>query len=514
MPSTLEAHGKWDLQTLRPLATADGTRRKRLDAEIAKCGFLPRFVSQSSAIGAPTNRTIDAGGVLYELFEQRMRLVNDMVEHAYLQDMAAEVWPGAVIQGEPLTRGDTAVINLPRAPGTLSIVTDLVAGTPRQQSVKVALPSVATIGNARRQLLRKLRPKDSPGILTAQYLRANTLRESSAKLGVDVRGAGFGVQLDASFDSSYKSSTIIASIRQAYYAAAFEPSVAGAAGVFPMSLKADALRSFIGVGNPPLLISRVHYGRLIVITATATSTSEELAAAFKAQWDFAVSGKAALEAHHKKLIDSAEVRVYSIGAVAGGLPDTLTNPLADLDRIYREGLRLSLENPGAPIAFTARHLRGGTLAHVGLVAEYVQPIRAVAGDVDRDLQVWDGAGGGAVDTGVDVAPGDEVAISATGQTWSGVWFTGTHGPEGWPNWQPPDGSPAPELNAHCLIGRFGGGRWFKIGNFWQGTNNTQSTGRLQLNINDNNPYNGDPNQRFSVHVHVTRRSAAAAGIYV
>jgi hypothetical protein len=274
------------------------------------------------------------------------------------------------------------------------------------------------------------------------------------------------------------------------------------------------LSPFIGIGNPPLMISRVHYGRLLVITVTASTSSEDLAAAIKAQWEAAVSGNVSLSAKHKSVIESSEARIYAIGGVSETLPENLTNPLADLDEIYRDGLRLSIGNPGAPVAFTARHLLGGTLAHVGLAAEYVQPVRAVAGDIDRNYAVWDGPGGGAVDTAVDVAPGDGVSITASGQCWSGVWATGTHGAEGWPGWKASDGAPQPRENAHCLLGRFGRGDWFKIGNFWSGTNETQTTGRLQLNINDNNPYNGDPNQRFSVHVHVTRQPAAAAGIYV
>lgn len=263
------------------------------------------------------------------------------------------------------------------------------------------------------------------------------------------------------------------------------------------------------------MISRVHYGRLIVITVTGVATSEELRAAINAQWQAANSGEVALSARYKKVIESSQVRVYAIGGTSQTLPQTLQEPEAELDQIYRGGLALSLNNPGAPIAFSARHLIDGSLAHVGLAAEYVQPVSAIAGDVNQSYPVWDGRDGGAVNTGIDVAPGDQVSIDPLeGQIWSGVWAAGTHGPEGWPNWKAPAGAPAPNENAHCLIGRFGTGDWFKIGTFWSGENKTGSTGRLQLNINDDNPYNGDPQQKFNVNVRVSRKSAAAAGIYV
>ena len=55
-------------------------------------------------MGEPQTRTVDSGGISYQVVEQRRRMVNDVVEHAFLQDISAEVWPGAVIQGIPSLR--------------------------------------------------------------------------------------------------------------------------------------------------------------------------------------------------------------------------------------------------------------------------------------------------------------------------------------------------------------------------------------------------------------------------
>lgn len=488
--------------------------QKLIDEKIDQCGLLPSILAGSISLEESTRR-IDIDGIPYDLLEQRRRLVNDVTEQSYLQDLASLVWPGAIIQGQSLLQGDVAEIKLRHGAGTVQIGTDLVTGNPKSQAAKIAEPSSASIGDARRDILRKLNPKASPGILKTDYQRAHTLREIAVKLGLDVRGGSYGVQLDASYDSSYKSTTVVATIRQTFYVASFDPEGIGSRA-FHDSVEAAELNTFMGSGNPPLMIDSVHYGRLIVVTATAKASSEQIRAALKAQWDASSSkGDVRLSAEHRALLEGSQVRVYAIGAVASTLPTTLTDPVTDLDRVYREGLNFSLDNPGAPIAFTARHLRNWSLAHVGLSAEYVQPVRAVAEDVDQSFQVWDGPGGGPVDTGIEVAPGDKVDISAYGQVWSGVFAAGTHGPEGWPGWDPPGGAPTKNANAHCLIAKFdSNGDWFKIGNSWSGTNNTEATRRLQLNINDNNPYNGDPNQRFTVQVKIARRPASAAGLYV
>jgi hypothetical protein len=94
--------------------------------------------------------------------------------------------------------------------------------------------------------------------------------------------------------------------------------------------------------------------------------------------------------------------------------------------------------------------------------------------------------------------------SASGQIWSGVWGTGLHGPEGWSGGQANAAAPCPAGTANCLVIRFGNGKWIEAGPFWEGSLEDNSGGRLGLNVNDNNPYNGDPKRRWEVLVTVTR----------
>jgi hypothetical protein len=519
--STVTESGQ--LNVLRALNQSkfEASRRTRsktaLNKAIDACGRLRGQVSTSTLVGGPTNRVVEVDGIAYLLIEQRRTLVNDVVEHSYLQDLANEVYPGALIQGEPLTKGDTAPILLPRAGGAVTIVTDMVSTNPGSQSRQVAKPSASSVGNARRKMLQALKPTDSAGILKASYEQAQTVKEGAAKVGVDVRGVGFSVQADASIDSEYKSTSIVAVIRQVYYSAAFDPdpSKPGAAAFLGPDVTAAKLKPFAWPGNPPLYVSTVHYGRALVITATAKASRSELEGAIKAQWGaIAAGGTVDLSARQKEVLDSAQVRVFAVGAVGDTLPTTLTNPVADLDAVYRKGLKFSVNNPGGPIAFTARHIADGSLAHVGLTASYTQPVSAEATDVRLSVPVWDGPGGGPVSTGVRVAPGDHVEITASGSTWSGVWGAGAHGPNGWMGWKADSSAPLPGEDIHAVIARFGPSQYFKVGSFWEGTNTTGSTKVLELNINDNNPYNGDPNQRFTVTVSVRRRPASQAGIYV
>jgi hypothetical protein len=190
------------------------------------------------------------------------------------------------------------------------------------------------------------------------------------------------------------------------------------------------------------------------VAAQGAFSSSEINAAIKAQWTAAASGNVSLDAKSRDVLAGVNVKIYTIG-VPGvlGFQD-ITDPIRDLSQVYQNGLQFSANNPGAPISFFARHITDATLAHVRVAAEYIQPISANAENIDQRFQVWDGPGGGLKDTGIVVAPGDEVIVTASGQVDAGVFATGTHGPEGWPGWRPHANAPylrVDEILRRCWV---------------------------------------------------------------
>jgi hypothetical protein len=490
-----------------------------LDHAVDQCGRMPEIVTGAVPLDNPTTTTVDANGVAYHVTEQRRRLVNDVIEHAFLQDIAGMgVWPGQVIQGRSLTGGDVAPIGpFPRMPGTVNLVTDVITGSPAPQSAKVESPNAASVDQVRRDMLRALNPADSPGLLKADFQRASTFREVGVKVGVSVKGSAFGVDANATLDQTYKQSTVVAVIRQVFYTATFTPDGPRAGGMWPKGTPLADLTRYMGPGNPPLYIDSVQYGRFICVTAQGAFSSSEITAALKAQYNATVNVSGSLDARSKEVLESSQVKIYTIGVPGRSNFQNITDPLAELQQVYRSGLTFSLENPGAPISFTCRHITDGTLAHVGLAADYVQPLSAQGQNVaDARYQMYDGPGGGLVDTGIRVNPKDRVTISAGGQISSGVVLSWPHGPEGWRGHKADPHAPLPSGTAYCLVARFGShpAAWFEVGPFWEGSPSTTFYGRLQLNINDNNTQNGSRNDQWTVRVDVERAGAAAAGVFI
>jgi len=116
-----------------------------------------------------------------------------------------------------------------------------------------------------------------------------------------------------------------------------------------------------------------------------------------------------------------------------------------------------------------------------------------------------------VDTGIDLLNGCDVDIAASGSIWSGVWFTGRNGPEGWHGYVAGPDKPLPGSPPFSLIGKTAQDGYFFIGaglhqTFFNATVPNEGT-RLYLRINDDVPNNG--NGQFMVHVQVWKGQRAA-----
>lgn len=488
------------------------------DQAIDGLGRLGAVENTNVKVGNVAPASVNVNGVNYQVTLERYQMVQDVVEQAYLKDIASMgVWPGQVIQGKALKGGGVAAIGpFARTPGTINISTELVTTTPAAQHAHVAEPSAANVDHARRTILNAIRPTDSAGHLKAEFEQASTLREVGINAGLNVSGSAFNVDANMSLNQTFRESCVVGIVRQTFYSVSFEPSAAGANGFWPESVGMPQLSQYMGTDNPPLYISSVQYGRMICILAKGKFSSQELKAALTARYNASVNVGGNLSVRDQQVLSQSNVMIYTIGVPGYANFQTLTSPVTELDRVFKSGLSFNLQNPGAPVSFTAKHIADNTDAHVSLVAQYIKAVSASAPNFGpRNFSVFDGPGGGTVDTGVVVTPGDSVEVRTTGQIWSGVWFSGTHGPEGWPGHTPDRAAPLPNnANAYSFIISFGGQRWIEAKTYWSGKPPAGASGRLLLGINDNNPYNGDPKKKWTSTVIVRRGDAQSAGVFI
>lgn len=104
-----------------------------------------------------------------------------------------------------------------------------------------------------------------------------------------------------------------------------------------------------------------------------------------------------------------------------------------------------------------------------------------------------------VDTGLDIFPGDSVAVTAKGSIWSGIWLDPANDANGNTARTTNGNFPLPSATPFSLIGRLGPGfSYFPIGTSRVITNTTAAAQRLFLRTNDDVPDNG--NGQFDVTV--------------
>lgn len=488
------------------------------DVVINGYGRMAPVENSTVKIADGPSADIDANGVSYRIKQERHQKVRDVVEQAYLKDIASMgVWPGQVIQGNALKNGGVAAIGpFDRVPGSINISTELITTTPGVQHADIQQPSAATVNQARRTILNAINPTDAAGSVKSSFERASTVKEFGVNAGLNVTGSAFFVDANMSLNQTFEQSCVMGVIRQVYYSVSFEQSAAGSNGFWPTSVLTTDLSAYMGPGNPPLYISSVQYGRLICVLAKGKFSSSELKASLEARYGGPEKIEATADTRLQYVLSESDVTIYTLGVPGYANFQKLSDPIPELDRVYNSGLAFSLQNPGAPISFTAKHIVDNTDAHVSLAAQYMEVLSAVGADVGpTSFSVWDGAGGGTVDTKISVNPGDTVTVNARGKIWSGVAFSGTHGPEGWPGHTPDPAAPHPQgSNAYSFIISIGGREWIEAKTFWSGKPPAGSSGRLLLGINDNNPYNGNPEEKWTATVTVKRGNAESAGIYI
>ena len=152
-------------------------------------------------------------------------------------------------------------------------------------------------------------------------------------------------------------------------------------------------------------------------------------------------------------------------------------------------------NPFATVAMEARNVAELTTATV-LESNGDAPPNLVCGSTFNSPTPCDLRD---ADTGLDIFPGDSVAVTATGSIWSGFLGDATNDANGNTTRTTNGNFPLTSATPFSLIGRLGPGfSYFPIGTSRVITNTTAATQRLFLRTNDDVPANG--NGQFDVTI--------------
>lgn len=538
-PATLEArYGGWS--AVATVATADldaiplGAAVPSVDADDGSVdGYLRSLpdvnVDPVAEHRQPVGVTAEqVDGITYDVSREHASIVTQNEGPWSLSPVLDVLYPGALLQASSLSGGQLAPVagGLARSGGTITVATDIHSqgAPPKSSSATVEKVTQASIQDARQQLLRALAPTDGAADVDYDVRQVRTTEHGLVKLGIAFSAGSFSGDLKSSLETSIEQTSVMVMFRQIFYSVTFTPPD-GPHSFFDRAVTAAEVRTVSGANNPPVYLSQVDYGRMLVLSITGTTSYSDLKVALKAGVKAKAGGELEVSDDLKKTLRESTVHVMAIGGDGRSAMRLLSDPIAQLPEYLNAGGALTVDNPGAPLRYVARHAGSRNVVTINQATDYDEAVAAVGENVnDQIFQVWDGPGGGPKSTGILVANEDQLRITASGLNRSGILWTGTYGPDGWTTWERPSGSgyPLPDNHPFALAGAWDGAQtgdkattdWFFIGT---GVSKKvkhlsgMSSRVLYLGTNDNNPLNGDAKYKFTVNVSVARHQLANVG---
>jgi hypothetical protein len=319
----------------------------------------------------------------------------------------ANIFPGAVLQGQAFSEGNFVRVNAARAGGTL-----LLSGLALENGAYSTAVDAMTPSEVKDGIAAIIGPDSNVQGTAAQLSLDVQSAYSSDQLafsfGVDGRYGGASLNTAFNLDQKKTSNTVVLKFTQVYYTVSYEPPDGTPRTIFFRD--GDEFTdpdSTIGPGNPPLYVSSVSYGRQIFFAMTSEYSANEMSAVLQGAYSNAAGSlKVSSGATYAEVAASSQVSYVVRGGSAGlavqpinaGSPDQMYAKIQDLIA-EQKAANYSSSNPGVVVAYTAKYIQTRRVARMSYSVTYDQSdcrflaavpynIEFQAWNIDDDVYVW------------------------------------------------------------------------------------------------------------------------------
>jgi thiol-activated cytolysin len=334
-----------------------------IDDYIVSLPYLPVAPAQVNQ----GSRTGDAREGDYQCSVQNLqetRQYDRIVAYAANSD---SLFPGALVSADSVLTGLFTQVVLPRAPATISVSLENLAG---KKSATIEQPSLSAYRNALTGILDSEITGSTPANLYSEIEQVHSEQQLNMALGVQ---ASWGLGL-ASLKSSFNwnkqeiRSRYVVRYTQAYYTVDLD-APAKPSGLLSPNVTLDEVKDKMNEEHPPAYVSSVTYGRMVVFTFESEYSAEEMGAAL----DFAYSGGVDVSGNvsvtYKDIISKSKITAFILGGDAGTAVKTIDSYEA-LIAFIKSGGNYSKESPGAPIAYKLSYLQDNSPARMSFTTDY------------------------------------------------------------------------------------------------------------------------------------------------
>jgi hypothetical protein len=330
--------------------------------------FSPPQPDADVATGAPVVGEDEIDGVPYECTTTPYSLTRTPEKIVTLNPDVEVLWVGSLLQGEGYVGGIGSLVELPirqRNPITLTI--DLLADDITRT---VADPTVATsnqaIGDLVQQAMDNGHSAGSNILFTKETMYSYD--QMALKMGLSASYSGASIKASLSADMSSETRTMTAYFVQRMFTVSMvlpqNPEDVFSDEFTAEMLQREQKNGRMGADNPPVFVSSIAYGRILMFSFTSTASESDINATLNAIYNGGqFSGD--LETKYQEILQTAQIRVVTVGGDADQALALIRSN--DLGQYFAEDAPLSTAKP---ISYTIRHLKDNVIASVAEATEY------------------------------------------------------------------------------------------------------------------------------------------------
>lgn len=281
------------------------------------------------------------------------------------------LWPGAVIQGNSLESGLLVPITLKRAPATITVTNLQFEDSHALYHKQIENPAHPTVETAIHELLSQ--PVKGVQAARIQFFKREAYSLEQGMLAVSLSARWLTNSVKAQLEQNIKKerSNYIVRFVQPYYDISFQEP-AHPTEVFQPDIKYDDVTSQMAVGNPPVYVSTITYGRMLLFIISASASAEDLRSTIDATFNSgAFSGGLNLTLAQKQIITESEINVLALGGGPGDAVSAIVgDKLTGIIDYLKAGANFSAASPGFPISYVVRYLKDNTVARLSYTTNF------------------------------------------------------------------------------------------------------------------------------------------------
>lgn len=331
--------------------------------------FSPLLPASNVATGSPS----DLGTMLidddpYTCTVTPYSLANTPDKVVTLNPDVEVLWVGSLLQGNGYRGGIGSLAELPiRQRAALDVTINLLADDTRRT---VTDPTVATVTQAIGELVSSAAAAGHRAGSNIEYRSevTHSVVQAMIKMGLSANYSGANIRAELGASINTEKRTVTAYFAQQMFTVSMvlpqRPQ-----DVFSDAFTEDVLADQVGRGrmgpsNPPVFVSSVTYGRILMFTFTSTSTEAKINQTLNAMYDKMELG-GELSSELRTVLDNAEIRVITVGGDAENALALIRNN--NLAEYFAADAPLTTARP---ISYTVRNLKDNVTAQVSETTDY------------------------------------------------------------------------------------------------------------------------------------------------